>query len=67
MQAMSDPKKRPGTEYLGTVPTGTVLTPETIADLMARRPRQEFDIEIKANEPKQITPATAAARPGCRS
>lgn len=38
-------KRRPGTIHLGTVPAGTVVTPELIDHLMSTQPRQPFDIE----------------------
>lgn len=48
-----------GSIYLGTVKTGTLITHQMLADMIERRPRQQFDIELKAmeipNELKKIS------------
>jgi len=41
-------------KYIGEIPEGAALTPELIAEMIERAPREEFDIELAANKPGEI-------------
>jgi hypothetical protein len=52
MSDKSESKRRSGTRFIGVLPAGTIVTPELLASMVERAPRQDFDLDLTA-EPVQ--------------